>query len=359
MDMTIGQVEDVLSVGAPTFLELPSERGPARRVKSKLRGWVLGEYMLLDLPMMAEDAAAILKEAPCVVRFVHQGAACGFDSKILDWCDMGLPFFRVAWPKQVKTHHVRQHVRIATSIPCKLAWGDHEELGEIRDLSLGGCGVVTKRFIKEKTPLRLAFTLPDGVPLKDIRAFVSRSRPLAESVWLGCSFVEDSEGKRDPLIFYMTSTLSRMGIQPMADRRVLVLHNEQTNLRPLLKSFEDGGIHVITAQGLVDGFYRLRMAPPGCILLDMDQPDFAVREICKVIRQTPGFEQTPLFLLGDCADSEGLGRECEVEGHFSARDLQQNPQAILEVCLRRMSDAPANPHQLHADREGTCATPSA
>src|SRR5690606_31216752 len=196
-----------LRVGGQTFLEVTNERRQTRRAKTKVRGWVKGEYILMDLPAAPDEASCILKGAACVVRFVHEGAACGFSSKILDWCDMGLPFFRIDWPENIKVLHVRKHARIPVHLPSTFSFPDGEDIGTIHDLSNGGCALLAKRFPKDGTPLRLTFTLPDGAPIKNLRATVRRSRPHGSEVFIGCCFVDIADGHNDALIFYLTSTL--------------------------------------------------------------------------------------------------------------------------------------------------------
>lgn len=327
-------VEEFLHVGVQTFIDVATERGHPKRAKSRFRGWVPGEYILMDLPALPDEAAAILKDATCVLRFVHDGAACGFDSKILDWCDMGLPFFRVAWPKDVEVLHVRKHARIPVQLPCTIGYAGGEEHAEVRDLSIGGCGLFSKRFFKEGTPMQLSFTLPDGVPLSGIRAQVCRTRPQGNGVFVGCHFLEESSGPQDALIFFMSSTLSRMGIQPMAERRVLVVHPESSDRNALIQAFERAGVQAIAAHNAVDAFYRLRMAPPGCLLLDIQQPIFAVSDLCAAIRQTPGFEAVPLFLMGESADGTGLATQCGAIEWFSQERVQGEPDMVVAACLR-------------------------
>ena len=334
MDAAKNSVEDYLSVGEQNFLDVVSERGKDKRVRSKFRGWVSGEYILMDLPAAHGEAAAVLKDAECVVRFVHEGYACGFDSTILDWCDMGLPFFRVAWPKDVQVLHVRKHARIPLNLPCTVTYPDGEDIAEIEDLSTGGCGLLGKRFFKDGTPLRLTFTLPDGVPVNGLRMIVCRSRPQGNAVFVGCRFVEDAEGEHDSLIFFMTSTLSRMGVEPLAERRVLVVHPEHADVKGLLQAFDRAGVHAVTAHNAVDAFYRLRMTTPGCLLLDVQQPVFSVQDVCTAIRQTPGFESIPLFLMGNGADDQGLASKCDAQESFSQERVQNNPDEVVTACLR-------------------------
>ena len=334
---TVVPVESYLCVGIPVFLDVQSDRGNTKRAKSKLRGWVPREYILLDLPGSHEEAAFILKDAPCVLRFVHQGEACGFDSKIMDWCDMGLPFFRIQWPSSVQTLHVRKHARVPVQLACKVGWTDGEEDGEINDLSVSGCGVLANRLFKVGSGIRLTFTLPDGSPLRNVRATVCRSRPQGSQVVLGCQFLEDTRGDRDPLVFFISTTLSRMGVEPLSGRRVLVLHDEETNLKPLVSAFERAGVQVITAKGAVDGFYRLRMAPPGCLLIDVNQPLISVTDVCGAILQTPGFENTPLFLLGDTEDGEGLRKRCRAKEWFPQERVQQDADAVAAACIAQIA----------------------
>lgn len=287
----------------------------------------------MDVPAAADEASIILKDASCVVRFVHEGSACGFTTKILDWCDMGLPFFRVSWPEDVHVLRVRKHTRIPVRLACEFEYPEGKDHGEMHDLSTGGCGFVAKRFLKDGTPLRLSFTLPDGVPMKRLRATVRSSRPHGKEVMIGCSFLADAEGLNDGLVFFVTSTLARTGLQPASRQRVLFVHPADRDLRTLIQAFENAGTEIFTAHNAVDAFYRLRMAPPKCIVLDVTQSVVPVEVLCAAIRQTPGFEEMPLFLVGECSDGATLVSACGAKEWFPPEHLKA-PDAIVDAYLR-------------------------
>lgn len=334
MDNGKKYVDEYLSVGEQLFLEIVSGRGWTKRVKTRFRGWVSGEYILMDSPTAPGELAYVMKDAPCVVRFIHEGCACGFDGKILDWCDMGLPFFRVTWPKAVQVLHVRKHARIPLKLECTIEHSAGHCPGEVVDLSSGGCGLVSPRPYDDGTELRLSFDLPDGFPVRNLRATVCRSRQHEQGMFVGCNFIPDDDGDYSALFFFVSTTLSRMGLERLAERRVLVVHPSDADVHELLAAFDAAGIHAVAADNMVDAFYRLRMTKPGAVLLHVRQMIFSVVDVCAAIRQTPGFGRMPLLLMGGDERGQALVSKCGAQEWFSHECLVREPDLVVAACLR-------------------------
>jgi c-di-GMP-binding flagellar brake protein YcgR len=227
-------VERYLNVGTPAILHTEPHRKDGPRYRTVIRGWQKGSYVMLDMP--ADDEIALVRGQPCVVRFVADGDACGFDARAQNWGSRIHPYFRVNWPRHIEVVSVRKHERIEAMLPCTIVLDDESsQEGEIRDLSGGGCGV----FLSQPQPvgarLRACFRLPDGTNIENLACAVRNVRPDPAGAFHGCEFEEDQTGARNDLDFFVSTTLERLRVTTRATQRVLFLANDPEDVAVLLQ----------------------------------------------------------------------------------------------------------------------------
>lgn len=309
-------LDELLKVGCPALLHVDPSETDSPRHPSVIRGWQKGHYVLLALPVLGGHLLFMKRQRTCAIRFLSGGSACGFESMVLDSGSKEQPHFKVAWPKNVSVLEVRKHERIDVRTQVKISLGPGHVLeGEMRDLSLGGCRLVSETEVAEQTTGAMSFVLPDGTTMESVPAVVRNVHRTREGYCWGCSFEtdeEDSLGIRSSIDFFISTTLERLRLKTESSKRVLFIGESETTESELPERLGEMGYNVTLAAGVVDGFFRLRMAAPSLIFADFSHADLPGCEICRIIHQTRGFESIPIFLYGGTAG--GLGDEARQAG---------------------------------------------
>lgn len=275
MGQAHGEIERMLVVGTVLVFQTEPNNRFAHRVPTVFRGWRTGHHLLIDRPKLPNGMHMALQEAQqCVVRFVHDGVACAFDTQILDWdTRQHAPYARVRWPSRIEQVKFRRFERVSVNEPCRVAYplsDSNWELteGQLRDVSIGGCAILAKGAIDDNTPLRLTFTLPDGVQVKELRAVVRNVRMAGNRYLIGCSFDDGTPDEREKVVFFITSALQLRRLQEHeAAVHVLLIDTDAGRCREVRELLDREGYVVAAAQTVVDGLYLLRMTPPEVVLL--------------------------------------------------------------------------------------------
>ncbi len=310
-----GKTEELFSVGSPAVIHInPGERDE-RRYSTVVRGWLLNSYVLLDRPLAEDDDTDFSKPQRCLVRFVSEGKACGFPSALLKG-NSASPYLRVSWPRKIECIGIRKHERVEVQVPCVIAREEHSDVkGEVMDLSAGGCGVWVEDRIAPDTPVKLSFDLPDASRVSDAHACVRSVRPCGKGFLLGCMFDQEEEA-RTVCDFFVSATIERMrggGLQ----KRALLLESQDVRSDGTRMKLEEKGYRVITVTGVLDAFFSLRMASPNCFWIGAEQAELSAFDICRIIRETKGFEKLPIFVIG--GSDMGLAEELkEVDAVYVA-----------------------------------------
>ncbi len=311
-------IEVLLAVGVTAVFDMDPNRKDGPRAKTIIRGWRKPTHIMVDRPKSQTGGYAPLQEGQkCVMRYLHEGQACAFDSMVLDWDSRRYnPYLRIAWPKSVNHVPFRKHERIKLQLPCEVLWPDGAATTEsIRDMSSGGCGVFANKTIENGGVLRMSFQLPDGSNIQQMRAIVRNSRDTGSGFLLGLEFINGQEQAENDIAFFVTTTLDRRrtdaGVTGPA-QRVLVMDDNADTCSRFKRNFDNRGIEVIVAANAVDGMYRLRMSPPTAIIVSQTLPDLAGTEVCRAIKMHDDFKVLPVFVYG--GDAGELGKQVKEAG---------------------------------------------
>ena len=292
-----GQMQELFTVGSPAVIHTNPGEGDEKRYPTVIRGWYQGNYVLLDRPLTDETGTAFTKSQRGLVRFVSEGRACGFPCTLLKCGDQTSPYLRVSWPRKIECVGIRKHERVELRVPCKIVRENQADIqGETIDLSGGGCGVWVETRIAADTPIRLSFSLPDASTISGAAAIVRSSRPVGNGFLLGCMFEED-EPARTACDFFVTTTVERMR-GGEHQKRALLLESEDVRADGTQAKLEEKGYRVITVSCIVDAFFSLRMAFPTCFWIGAEQAELPAMDICRILRQTNGFQALPIYVIG-------------------------------------------------------------
>lgn len=317
------EIERFLEVGAVMMLHTEPTRKDGPRFKTVLRGWRKPSHLLFDRPKTETGLFVALQEGmSLVVRFLHEGRACAFDAVIIDWdTRRNSPYLRVTWPAEVQYIMFRKHERVKLQAPCTVSIDNVGKFnGEIRDISIGGCGVVCPEAPGENPgKVRLSFPLPDGVVVEAVSALVRNYRHGADGVFLGLEFESNQERTMNDILFFVTSRLERAGAGERSGTRILVMvidDNAEFAAR-LRRCFERRNIDVFIASGTVEGLSYLRGTGPRALLISAAMSDLPAIDTCRLLRRTKGFENLSVYLYGgDAGRLESLVHEIGVNRYF-------------------------------------------
>jgi len=307
MGIEARNVERVLAVGAVAVLHSEPHRKDGPRFKSVVRGWRKGAHLLLDRARHESGSLAALNEGqPCVIRYLHEGQACAFDSMVLDWdTRKHAPYMRVAWPEQIEFMSFRRYERVKVMIPVRFtgASGEVSE-GEMVDLSIGGCGLEGRTPVEAGSRIQMDFTLPEGRLLEGIKAVVKSGRPSKSGHFLGCEFQGGQMAVESDVAFFVSRLLElqRQDSGDTMERRVLIMEADPKMSAKLRKQLERQQFDTVMAGNLIDAFHRFRAAPPSAVVVNQHFADLAGTEVCRILCQASEHEAVPVFLYGSEAD---------------------------------------------------------
>jgi len=298
-------LSEFLQVGSTALFQPGLQPGAAPSIRTNILGWKTKSYIFLERPRMRDRFLPLAEGLTCVVRFVREGAACGFASTVIDWSNFESDSWcRIAWPDEVHSVGFRRHQRVETNIPCTFVGEDGRTgNGEIRDISVGGCRIASDMTFEKDARLKLSFILPGCGPLQDVETIVRRMDTNASSKFLGCEFAEEQAHVGSEIAFFITCKRTTAdGL--VSDRpRVLVIDQSHANRGLLWRAFDARGCEVITANSTVDGIFRLQMLNPIGLLVSRTLPDMEGLDVCRLIRANKSFESLPIVLYGEEGDS--------------------------------------------------------
>ena len=328
-------IESYLRKGAVVGLHLDPVQnpGPRSRILVRIRDWETGSHIILDRPKSGGRYAPLRREQPCIIRFVASSNTCSFETTVSSWEEEGQnASCWIEWPGNVNIIPFRKYYRLKVTLPCKFSLEGGICYGEIRDLSMGGCGICVQQEVPVNTVFRLAFTLPDGLTLENVGAVVRAARQIGKDYFLGCEFADRQEHVQSDIAFSVSVAYERERSDAKnAKPHVLIIDGQENNTAALRNDFNLRGWDVLTAAGTIDGLQRLRAAKPAALVISQDQRELTGLDIVRLVKLTRGFERLPIFLYGD--DDEALKEKAARTGVKTFFALPLNSAAICEAVV--------------------------
>jgi CheY-like chemotaxis protein len=324
-------VEQCLRVGNRVVVNVNPQAANGFRVRSRIRGWSTGEAIMLDRTLTKDQAVRLRPQMKCVVEFVHDGSAFAMLSTMLDVAP-GRDYFTVNWPTKAERATVRRNERVKISAGCDAALSDGTRVGaQLRDISLGGFGLLMDTPLAEGTNFQVTLDLPGGFVLSGLSATVRNVRTMTDSTFVGCVFTDLSEEEAFDLEYFVTSSLDRVHHQSAADDQLLVISDDLEFIAALRVPLEDSGITVAAAPTVMDGFCRIRLRMPELIVVKLRLPDLSGTEVCRMIRTTRGCGSVPVIIYGDeNAKARASAVDAGAEGFYTtAEQVADAAQTIL------------------------------
>ena len=332
MTIEIKNVERFMRVGETVVLHLEPTAKEGRRCRSSIRGWLKDCYVILDKPTTEKGTMFSLeRDRICVVRFVSQGQACGFDTTVLGSGGTIQPIFFISWPKHIEHISVRKHDRMDVRIPCSMmSQSGITSAGEIQDLSSAGCKILAREEAPVGAHFRVSFLLPDQVSQCNLSFTVRKVEPAPNGVFLGCLFDDTCAETREDIAFFVTATLDKNTSKEAEPLYVLMVDDQPSNFNFLQTALHERGYSIVAVSGAADAFFRMRARCPAAVLINQNQRHLPGLDMCRIIKTTRGMESLPLFLYG--MEDTGIGKKASilgVEGYFPEIALSTEKLADL------------------------------
>lgn len=317
-------MSELLSVGLVGVIHLAGRTAPMQRYITTIRGWRKEAFVTLDLPVVSSRYIPIKKDMACVLRFFSEGRACGFDAPVISVnASIENPYLQLAWPRKFECVTVRRFERVPTKIVGKVIFDDQLEKNcEIVDISAGGCRLLADFHSEPGDMIRLSFALPDATWLEDVKAYVRNVRKMAEHISMGCEFAPDEKAAQTSSGFYVSSTLERLRQTDNSKVRLLLIERDDAVVEVIRNALQPKGYDVISAQSIIDAFFRLKMLPPRALLLNYNFKDIPPLEICRLVRQTADFDRLPIFIYGgQDPQLDKLGKAVGLTRYISSENM--------------------------------------
>ena len=328
------EVEQYFEVGRAVVLHMKNIQSAEGRVRTYIRGWQRGAYILLDIPSPAKSGAALRAGAECSLRFLADGNACACDSEIQALgSGANFSYVRVNWPQAVSCVRVRKHERINLHARCTVHLGSGDEFdGELVDLSAGGCKILVPVPMLKHEQLRLHFELPDGSVVENIEVDVCASGRTSDGAWIGCEYHDPDETALYDIEFFVATTLARLRADRHDANHVLIMEPDPKQVNELRLSLTDAGYEVTLAPGAVDGFFWLRLSRPAVLLAGANQDAISGADVCRIVRSTRQFRNLPVIIYGGDAQAGKGARDAGADMYFaSTREVKPIIAAVKDA----------------------------
>jgi CheY-like chemotaxis protein/c-di-GMP-binding flagellar brake protein YcgR len=333
-------VEEYLAVGLTLFLH-PFRAGHGQRYRAVVRGWRRNSYILVEEGMGEHRVPLAADNHNCRVRFISEGAACGFLSHLSRLAPSpGMPNLRLAWPEYIEGVPLRKEPRVELSARCEVAFpSGQSESTTLRNLSAHGCAVWFEEPISLMAgeAVRLSFTLPGGSYFERLPALVRSVRPVFQGVLCGCEFHGLEEATRAELRLFMTIELERRrgGTGP---RGVLVLDPQTERGQSLTAYLHERGYTVLMTHGILDLGFWLRTCPPAVVLLADNTTTGSVQNLCRLIVSQPASPVPAVVVYGtNDPTAEETVRSAGASAHIPS-DTPEEIERVLAWHLGRTTE---------------------
>jgi CheY-like chemotaxis protein len=279
------------------------------------------------------------------MRFIADGDACACKTALQDLgSGSHFSYMRVRWPDDISRVRVRKHGRVSARVPCKVTKaGETEHMGELDDISVGGCKIFLDAALPKGSVITLAFTLPDGSYIDGLEATVASCIPETAGMSFGCQFSDPDEAILNDIEFFVATSLARLRGTSSTRPRVLILDRDVEHAGELKMALRDHDYEVTLAVGVVDGFFALRLAPPAMLLADMQQIGLTAVEVCRAVRAMRQFKELPTLVYGGSAADQKNVMEAGATQWFSSSDNVKEILSVVERLVPPPPPAPASP----------------
>lgn len=331
-----------MRVGQVVLVHAKPVHAPPVRFRSAIRGWHTGDRIILDRPGFG-SVDPIHEGCPCIVRFIRDGTACAFRTFLTHWLVLGnTRWCHVDWPPTFEAISFRKHPRVPIHSPCTIRSNSDMTEAFLRDISAGGCGLLTQAGLDAGREVLLDFLLPTGAAIANLRSIVRNVRLVQASTVAGCEFLPEQSALQNEIALFINRVLARQAASPGGTRRLLIIDSSSAAATALNRLLEQEGCQTFGALTAIDGFTRLRTLNPAAVAVNFQHGDMPGDEVVRLIKSYPACAVLPVFLFGpDTKEAAERARAAGATRYF--------PVSAIETDLAKAMLDAAQETQLSAD----------
>ncbi len=181
--------KDIFSAGLNLSFAID---GRNERVWATLMGWKKNTFFMTELPYIDGAPLKLFSGDKCLVRFIKDGDAHGFETEVLSIQYHPIPLIFFKYPVIVEELAIRKHKRFSTNIPAKIVFTDTLRIDvTITNISECGCLMKTsiptdvehairKEFAALKRNCQLTFNVL-GIALENIECVIKNMRNIRKA----------------------------------------------------------------------------------------------------------------------------------------------------------------------------------
>ncbi|MFQ5673285.1 MAG: flagellar brake protein [Nitrospinales bacterium] len=142
-----------------------------------IRGWLLNEYIITDIPKVQGQPLSVPMETGCQVRYIRDGVVYMFDTVVLSMFTRAISFMIIEYPKSHEKIKLRKIDRLKANLSVTYSEGPNSvmENATVRDLTAEGALLCHLRPLAKMTKIVLKIEFPDE-PVENIEAVVRNVR---------------------------------------------------------------------------------------------------------------------------------------------------------------------------------------
>lgn len=249
--------DDILEVGLTVSIETEYKY----YISTHIIGWERDVYFLTGLAHDTGKKSHLKVNTGYKIRFLREGMACGFESKILAVNVHPYPMMFFNYPRAVEQLQIRKFNRVKTGLAAQLLDQDEAFIADavIKDLSEGGCSLTVPirrdDAITHDRSYKLSFTaLETNLRLS---CAIRKIKTGRDSHCLGIEFCDLTPEEKEKINIFMdicsnifTSRLDFILSKMKDSAESLSGHIEEMSVTDILQILDqmnkEGALHIIT-----------------------------------------------------------------------------------------------------------------
>lgn len=249
--------EDIFEVGLPISIETEYKY----YLTTHIIGWEHNLYLMTGIVHSAGKGTSPKVNDQCKVRFLKDGVAYGFETKIISISLYPFPVMYFKFPKALEQFKIRKFNRIKSNITAQLLDGNGTFIADatITDISEGGCGLTIPsgqaKELAHENDYKISFAILE-TDLK-LRCSIRKMKTGRDARCLGIEFHDITPEEKERINLFLdicanvfTSKLDLILTKMKTSGEILGGHLEELPVTDILQILDqmkkEGILHIIT-----------------------------------------------------------------------------------------------------------------
>ncbi len=237
--------EEIFEVGRHVSIETDYKY----YLTTRLIGWERDQYLITGIAQSGGKRDALKVHDHCKVRFLKDGVAYGFETRILSISPHPFPLIFLQYPKTIEQFTIRKYHRVKSDFRARLLdeHGTYITDATITNISVGGCGVHIP--VKEGRELsqHVNYKIDFSVLENDLRLYcvIRKKRTEKDACCLGLEFSDISSEDKEKINLFLdvcmnilTSRADTLLSRLKTSGEALGGHIDELSLSDILQIFE-------------------------------------------------------------------------------------------------------------------------